>query len=99
MENKKRTRLRGVTDTFFSERNIEKLCDYYSMGEQGKSSDMKYLIIFNADAGTHIAEVVIEVGVDNADELRGEIELRGEEISEERGLRFECVGVEEVEEE
>ncbi len=58
---------------------------------------MKYLIIFNADAGTHVAEVVIEVGVDNADELRGEIELRGEEISEERGLRFECVGVEEVE--
>lgn len=57
---------------------------------------MKYLIIFNADAGTHIAEVVIEVGVDNADELRGEIELRGEEISEERGLVFRCVGVEEV---
>lgn len=69
------------------------------MGEQGKSSDMKYLIIFNADAGTHIAEVVIEVGVDNADELRGEIELKGEEISEERGLVFRCVGVEEVEEE
>ena len=69
------------------------------MGEQGKSSDMKYLIIFNADAGTHIAEVVIEVAVDNADELRGEIELRGEEISEERGLVFRCVGVEEVEEE
>ena len=58
---------------------------------------MKYLIIFNADAGTHIAEVVIEVDVDNADELRGEIELRGEEISEERGLVFRCVGVEEVE--
>lgn len=59
----------------------------------------KYLIIFNADAGTHIAEVVIEVGVESADELRGEIELRGEEISEERGLVFRCVGVEEVEEE
>lgn len=58
---------------------------------------MKYLIIFNADAGTHIAEVVIEVGADNADELRGEIELRGEEISEKRGLVFRCVGVEEVE--
>ena len=60
---------------------------------------MKYLIIFNADAGTHIAEVVIEVGVDNADELRGEIELRGEEISERRGLVFRCVGVEEADEE
>lgn len=57
----------------------------------------KYLIIFQAYAGTHIAEVVIEVGVDNADELRGEIELRGEEISEKRGLVFRCVGVEEVE--
>lgn len=60
---------------------------------------MKYLIIFNADAGTHIAEVVVEVNVNNADELRGEIELKGEEISEERGLVFWCVGVEEVEEE
>ena len=59
---------------------------------------MKYLIIFNADAGTHIAEVVVEVGVESADELRGEIELRGEEISEERGMVFSCVGVEEVEE-
>lgn len=59
---------------------------------------MKYLIIFNAAAVTHIAEVVIEVGVDNADELRGEIELKGEEISEERGLVFSCVGVEEGEE-
>lgn len=58
----------------------------------------KYLIIFQASAGTHIAEVVVEVGVGNADELRGEIELRGEEISEERGMVFECVGVEEVEE-
>ena len=57
----------------------------------------KYLIIFQADAGTHIAEVVVEVGVENADELRGEIELRGEEISEERGLVFRCVEVEEVE--
>jgi hypothetical protein len=59
----------------------------------------KYLIIFQACAGTHIAEVVIEVGVDNSDELRGEIELRGEEISEKRGLVFRCVGVEEVEDE
>lgn len=59
----------------------------------------KYLIIFQADAGTHIAEVVVEVAVDNADELRGEIELRGEEISEKRGLVFRCVGVEEVEDE
>ena len=58
----------------------------------------KYLIIFQADAGTHIAEVVVEVGVDNAAELRGEIELRGEEISEDRGLVFRCVGAEEVEE-
>ncbi|MBQ5389706.1 MAG: hypothetical protein IIU58_02245 [Clostridia bacterium] len=59
---------------------------------------MKYLIIFNADAGTHISEVIHEVQVGNADELRGEIELRGEEISEKRGLVFRCVGVEEVEE-
>ncbi len=59
----------------------------------------KYLIIFQAYAGTHIAEVVVEVDADNADELRGEIELRGEEISEKRGLVFRCVGVEEVEEE
>lgn len=59
----------------------------------------KYLIIFQASAGTHIAEVVVEVGVDNADELRGEIELHGEEISEKRGLVFRCVGVEEAEEE
>ena len=57
----------------------------------------KYLIIFQADAGAHIAEVVVEVGVDNADELRGEFELRGEEISEKRGLVFRCVEVEEVE--
>jgi hypothetical protein len=58
----------------------------------------KYLIIFQAYTGTHIVDVVIEVGVNNADELRGEIELRGEEISEKRGLVFRCVGVEEVEE-
>ena len=60
---------------------------------------MKYLVIFNADAGEYIAEVVIEVDVRNADELRGEIELRGEKISENRGIVFRCVGVEEVEEE
>ena len=54
---------------------------------------MKYLIIFNADAGTHIAEVVVEVDTDNADELRGEIELKGEEVSEKRGMVFRCVGV------
>lgn len=59
----------------------------------------KYLIIFQADAGTHIAEVVVEVEAETADELRGEIELRGEEISERRGLCFVCVGVEDVEEE
>lgn len=60
---------------------------------------MKYLIIFHADVGTHIAEVVREVDVANADELRGEIELIGEEISEKRGVVFRCDGVEEVEEE
>ncbi len=77
---------------------MEKLCDYYSIDKPRKSSEMKYLIIFNADAGTHIAEVVLEVDVRNADELRGEIELKGEEISEKRGMVFRCVGVEEVEE-
>lgn len=60
---------------------------------------MRYLIIFHADAGTHIAEVVREVDVANADELRGEIELCGEDISEKRGMVFRCDGVEEVEEE
>ena len=60
---------------------------------------MKYLIIFQADVGTHIAEIIREVEVDNPDELRGEIELIGEEISEERGVAFRCTGVEEVEEE
>ena len=59
----------------------------------------KYLIIFQADAGTHIAEVVVEAETATSDELRGEIELRGEEISERRGMCFRCVGVEEVEEE
>lgn len=60
---------------------------------------MRYLIIFHADAGTHIAEVVREVDVANADELRGEIELCGEEISEKLEVVFRCDGVEEVEEE
>lgn len=60
---------------------------------------MKYLIIFHADVGTHIAEIVREVDVDSTDELRGEIELIGEEISEKRGAQFRCDGVEEVEEE
>lgn len=60
---------------------------------------MKYLIIFQSDVGTHIAEVVREVDVDNPDELRGEIELIGEEISEMRGTVFRCTGVEEAEEE
>lgn len=73
--------------------------NYSTMCVQNTRKNMKYLIIFNADAGTHIAEVIVEVDVVNADELRGEIELRGEEISEKRGLVFRCVGVEEVEEE
>ena len=60
---------------------------------------MKYLIIFQADVGTHIAEIIREVEADNPDELRGEIELIGEEISEKRGVVFRCVGVEEAEEE
>lgn len=60
---------------------------------------MKYKIIFNADADGRTVEVVVRVDVATADELRGEIELRGEEISERRGLCFRCVGVEEVEEE
>lgn len=59
---------------------------------------MKYLLIFRAKLTTHVAEVVREVEVSNADELRGEIELRGEEISEARGVRFRCEDVEEVEE-
>lgn len=65
------------------------VCDTWE--EEG----MRYLIIFQADAGTHIAEVIREVDVANADELRGEIELKGEEISEKRGVCFRCVGVEE----
>ena len=60
---------------------------------------MKYLIIFQADVGTHIAEIIREVEADNPDELRGEIELIGEEISEKRGVAFRCVDVEEAEEE
>ena len=79
---------------------MENLCLYCSTnGLDLASKIMNYLIIFNADAGTHIAEVVVEVDVNDADELRGEIELRGEEISERRGLCFRCVGVEEAEEE
>lgn len=59
---------------------------------------MKYLLIFRAKLPTHVAEVVREVEVDNADELRGEIELNGEDISEARGVCFRCEDVEEVEE-
>ena len=58
----------------------------------------KYLLIFRAQLQTHKEEVLREVDVANADELRGEIELLGEEISEKRGVVFRCVGVEEVEE-
>jgi hypothetical protein len=65
----------------------------------GKEKQMRYLIIFHSTLPTHIAEAVCEVDAANADELRGEIELRGEEISEKRGVCFRCVGVEEVEEE
>lgn len=60
---------------------------------------MKYLIIFEADCGAYIAEDIHEVDVDNQDELRGEIELIGENVSEKRGTVFRCTGVEEVEEE
>lgn len=59
---------------------------------------MKYLIIFRAEMPTHVAEVIREVDVADADELRGEIELHGEAISEERGVVFRCEDVEEVEE-
>ena len=59
----------------------------------------KYLIVFRAKMPTHTAEVIREVDVMNADELRGEIELCGEEISETRGVCFRCEEVEEVEEE
>ena len=58
----------------------------------------KYLLIFRAQLQTHKEEVIREVDVANADELRGEIELLGEEISEKRGVVFRWVGVEEVEE-
>ena len=60
---------------------------------------MKKILIFNADADRRTVEVVVRVDVATADEMRGEIELKGEEISERRGLCFVCVGVEEVEEE
>lgn len=59
---------------------------------------LKFLLIFQAALPTHIAEVVREVDVNSMDELRGEIELRGEEISQSRGVVFRCDGVEEVEE-
>lgn len=60
---------------------------------------MRYLIIFRAAMQTHVAEVIREVDAANADELRGEIELSGEDISDARGVCFRCVDVEEVEEE
>lgn len=63
------------------------------------NKNKKYLLIFRAQLQTHTAEVVREVDVANADELRGEIELIGEEISEKRGVCFRCEDVEEVEEE
>lgn len=59
---------------------------------------MKYLLIFRAQLQTHTAEVIREVDVVNTDELRGEIELIGEEISEKRGVCFRCEEVEEAEE-
>ncbi len=58
----------------------------------------RYLLIFRAQLQTHTAEVIREVDVASADELRGEIELIGEEISERRGVVFRCSEVEEVEE-
>ena len=58
----------------------------------------KYLLIFHAQLSTHESEVVCEVEVNNTDELRGEIELRGEEISERRGVIYRCDGVEETDE-
>jgi hypothetical protein len=59
----------------------------------------KYLLIYRAQLQTHTAEVIREVDVANADELRGEIEMIGEEISEKRGVCLRCEEVEEVEEE
>lgn len=59
---------------------------------------MKYLIIFHAQLPTHLSEEVREVDAANADELRGEIELCGEEISERRGVCYRCDEIEEVEE-
>ena len=58
----------------------------------------KYLLIFHAQLMTHESEVVCEVEVNNMDELRGEIELRGDEISERRGVIYRCDGVEEADE-
>lgn len=58
----------------------------------------KYLLIFHAQLLTHEPEVVCEVEVNNTDELRGEIELRGDEISERRGAIYRCEGVEEADE-
>lgn len=59
---------------------------------------MRYLLIFRAQLQTHTAEVIREVDAENADELRGDIELIGEEISEGRGVVFRCEEIEEVEE-
>lgn len=58
----------------------------------------KYLIIFDGEFPDYTDVQVVEVEVDNADELRGEIELKGEEISERRGVVYFCSGVEEAEE-
>lgn len=55
---------------------------------------MKYLLIFQAKLSTHVAEVVREVEAFSSDELRGAVELIGEEITEARGHFFYCTGVE-----
>lgn len=59
---------------------------------------MKYLLIFHAELPTHVAEVVREVEVSSSDELRGAIEIIGDEISDARGYFFSCIGVEEPDE-
>lgn len=59
---------------------------------------MRYLLVFHAKLTTHIAEVVREVEVSSADELRGAIELIGTEISEARGVCFLCDAIEVPEE-
>lgn len=68
------------------------------MCDTRKEGQMRYLIIFRAVMQTHVAEVIREVDAANADELRGESELLGEKISEERGVCFRCEDVEGVEE-